>query len=254
MNRDLLFGIVSIIVLCSFNYNRFEHFLTTTFMDLPQTSQRYVQVPMCSNLGPHVHHLCSYSPLSKLALILIPKSGSSTGRHHFKHDLGGMDIPCSKVPKNTTIIATVRDPYRRFLSSYDEMFVRHLGRPQSIPVQFRRFAVRFRNITYPEYEALFNSPKLDQAFEDFVEDYDGVTPFDVHLSSQYDAVRMYQIQRYGPIAEMFPNVELIKGRAYSRRFTPRPHLNEKICTKFLKREYCCLGIDIPDPCKKYIQC
>ena len=219
--------------------------------------------PKC-NFKRSVSSLCSYSPKHKMALVLIPKSGSSTGRHLFKHELGGYDISCNKLPKGTKLIATIRDPYKRFLSSYDEVFVRRLGRPFSIPQRYRRFMMPFDGIKYTEYEKLFNSPTLDSAFVEFVEDYDGEKAFDVHLTKQKDVVLKYGIKTYGSLSDIKklvldsidPSMQYIHGRAYKRRFNVDKiplKTQAKIC-KLVKDDYCCLGMKIPPPCDMHINC
>lgn len=217
-----------------------------------------------SLLGTSSGLLCSYSNVHQIALVLIPKSGSSTGRHLFKHELGGIDIPCSSVPKNTTMIATLRDPYKRFMSSYDEAFVRHLGRPRDVPVRYRFPFLQFDGLTYPEYEKLFNTKVLDQAFEDFVMDYDGKQVFDTHLQLQHTGIEKYGVKLYGSLSWIMDNVlqslvpdkelEYIKGRAYPRRFNVNNLTDktiEKICW-LVREDYCKLNIELTKPCVDYI--
>jgi hypothetical protein len=126
------------------------------------------------------------------------------------------------------MIATVRDPFERFLSSYDEVFVRHLGRPWEIPVKYRFSSLQFYGISYPEYERLFNTKVLDKAFEDFVTDYDGQQVFDTHLQLQHVGIEKYNVKLFGSLPWIMDNVlqplipnktlTYIRGRAYPRRF------------------------------------
>lgn len=221
----------------------------------------------CSST-PHsnVDMYCSYAQKYNIALVLIPKSGSSTGRHLFKHDLGGYDVLCRKLPKDTLFIATVRDPYKRFLSSYDEMFVRRLGKLDNIPPQYRDFMRAFDGFEYKQYEQIFNTKPFDDAFETFVDSYDGMNPFDVHLMAQKDAIQKYNIEIFADLNTILKRVlqplvpdkklEYIKGRAYPRRFNVdkiKPKTKKKIC-QLVKDDYCCLNLPIPYACKNEIQC
>ena len=68
------------------------------------------------------------------------------------------------------------------------MFVRRLGSPSRIPLQYRRFMEEYNGWNYSQYSALFDETegvrRLTNSFETFVHDYDGVNPFDEHLTLQ----------------------------------------------------------------------
>lgn len=207
--------------------------------------------------------MCSYSKEYNVSLILIPKSGSSTGRHLMKHELSAKDIPCANVPKFTLMIAIIRDPFKRFLSSYDEMFVRRLGNPGLIPKEYRRFAYKFKGMAYNDYEKIFLSEKLDEAFRVFVDDYDNKNVFDVHLSNQYSIISKYDSVVFGDLNYIkdvilsplvkHKKLEYIRGRAYPRRFNV-DNIDQKTIQKICEltvNDYCCLNIKIPKKCNHF---
>lgn len=211
------------------------------------------------------NNLCSYSEKYNIALVLIPKSGSSTGRHSIREDLDGVDIShrdCERLPSNVLKVAIVRDPFDRFLSSYDEMFVRHVGRPITIPPMYRKFALEYEGYSYANYSALFDTdvPRLTRSFEQFVRDYDGVDVFDTHLQLQYKSIQHHGITVIKTIPDMElylakisgKKIKFIHGRSYKRRFDVSALSQDtidKICD-LVYDDYIELGLSVHSNCQR----
>ena len=160
-----------------------------------------------------------YSEKHKLAYILLPKSGSSTGRFMMQRDFHATEktITIEKSASLKNIIAFVREPLSRFYSQYDEAYVRtapwHPSQnryyidPDNIHDETLRakhpFPYLFEDMDkYHDYEDAFCPPSkrkrrgdcvsaesqengtLASRLERFVQDYDGRSPFDIHLALQ----------------------------------------------------------------------
>lgn len=160
--------------------------------------------------------MCTKSNKYSLVYFMLPKSGSSTGRHVMKHSFdskefstgqcrnpdtinygkfspvvseSGDSLNKSKGPRGEALKSvSMRNPLSRFYASYDEMFVRRLGHPSRIPSEYRAFMMPYEGWEYSQYSALFDQKpgvkRLTDTFETFVEAYDGVDPFDEHLTLQ----------------------------------------------------------------------
>lgn len=106
---------------------------------------------------------CTISEKYKIIFYMTPKAGSSTGRHVVKNDFEGVDhevrcrIPEGENESEWIQMAVLRNPTTRAFASYEEMFVRHLGRVQHIPERFRRFMIPFQDFIYLNYSALFDN-------------------------------------------------------------------------------------------------
>mmetsp|Transcript_10546 Transcript_10546/g.22056 ORF Transcript_10546/g.22056 Transcript_10546/m.22056 type:complete len:492 (-) Transcript_10546:177-1652(-) len=169
----------------------------------------------------------SYSDPHKLAYVMLPKSGSSTARFMLQHEFDAKEVNKPLVDaafapggpmEGVHVLTFVRDPLSRFLSQYDEAFVR-TAPWQSSQNPFRKdadgnypdrphpFPFLHEHLhSYRDYENVFCPPEtrvppqsdrkqclfaptrengtLAARFERFVREYDGLDPFDVHLTLQ----------------------------------------------------------------------
>lgn len=229
--------------------------------------------------------MCTYSEKYDLYYYLLPKSGSSTGRHVMKADFeakeystgtckeflrGSRNIFSTSSSKTITTVS-MRNPVSRFYASYDEMFVRKLRHQELIPKQYVRFMKPFWGWDYDKYAELFDTKegvrKLTEAFETFVEDYDGISPFDSHLTLQMPmisskkgfAIPFDYIMDTKNMQESLESIahtvgapvpEVIRGRSYPRRFNVsslRKETIKKIC-KLSLLDFCCLNYEMPKEC------
>lgn len=232
---------------------------------------------------------CSKSEKYRLIFHLTPKSGSSTGRHVVKHDFEGVDyhherdchIPQEGDSEEWLSMAVLRNPATRAFASYEEMFVRKLGNPDAIPSTTRRFMEPFRGWIYPNYSALFDTTdgvrKLNLAYEQFMEDWDGKA-FEMHLESQV----AYNVRRHavdGKISSNHLNLvfdthsmeqsfayvaarvglsktpKVIRGRAYPRRLNVSQVSDsamQAMCRHY-KEDFCCLNYVLPSACLRASQ-
>jgi len=237
----------------------------------------------------------SYSDKHKLVYVMLPKSGSSTARYHLKNDFDASETHKSlqhlSFEKNgdmygVEVMTFVRDPLTRFYSQYEEAFVRTApweGKKKH-PFPFIHAGMS----TYHEYEDVFCPPNtrhsrkdcifrpsqengtLVERFERFVREWDGLTPFDVHLTLQVplmstsDGMALHMTQIYNTtdaknawkrIAEKY-GVQLgakgvIEGRSYPRRFRSElvsKSIQRRICELTLL-DYCCLNLPLPETCQ-----
>ena len=220
--------------------------------------------------------MCSWSEDLKIAYLMIPKSGSSSGRHIMKHHFNAKDKtscrPYMGGDESILTITSVRNPLSRFFASYDEMFVRVLASQHRIPTKYRSFFKPFEGRNYSTVEPMFNTKGgvdiLTNAFETFVDGYDGETVFDQHLSPQMPFLWDNRNERPFPvqwafqtksIAPVFEEIALklgldppkrIDARSYPRRFNITALKDEtiqKIC-KLTSIDYCCLNIQAPPQC------
>lgn len=204
------------------------------------------------------------------------------------------------------VITFVREPLSRFMSQYDEAYVRtapwsksdnqyYIDPDTKTQKKQHPFPYLFENMhTYRDYEDVFCPPStrtnpnsrkecldkksaengtLTHRLERFVNDYDGRTPFDVHLKwqvpflSNNDGTPMYLTELYNTtnsnedwtvIAKrymgedhVFKNKDgVIEGRSYPRRFNSKlvsAETKKRICELALI-DYCCLNFPLPEDC------
>lgn len=250
-----------------------------------------------------------YSERYQLAYILLPKSGSSTGRFMMKTEFQAVEQTITLQPP-LNVIAFVREPLSRFYSQYDEAYVRtapwqktqneysidestgdYVGDPHPYPYLHEGLS------TYHDYEDVFCPPEtrknknsrreclfreshengtLASRLERFVQEYDGLSPFDVHLIFQVpmlsnrDGYAMYITELYNTtnskqdwndIAKKYlgesglSNAKkesggVIEGRSYPRRFDKSlvgKQTERRICELALI-DYCCLNFPLPASC------
>lgn len=206
------------------------------------------------------------------------------------------------------VITFVRDPLSRFYSQYDESYVRTAPwqkkqnpyyvdpdtKAQDAPHPFPYLYEGLNS--YDDYEDVYcpietrksrkeckqektrEDGTLASRFERFVGDYDGRTPFDVHMTlqatmlSSSDGLPLHVTQIYNTtdseggwkrIARQFlgenatlgggvdDGGEVIAGRSYPRRFDSdlvSVETRRRICELVLI-DYCCLNLPLPDVCK-----
>jgi len=244
----------------------------------------------------------SYADEHKLIYVMLPKSGSSTARYMLENHFNAKEVNKSLKPKDyrkgrsmegVEVISFVRDPLSRFFSQYDEAFVRTAPWVTQTP---HPFPYIFENLhSYHDYEDVFCPPStrnsrkdclyrkskengtLVERLERFVQDYDGRSPFDIHLKLQVpilsstDGEPLHITQLYnttdseggwkriakqflGEDAEHFGNQKqgegVIAGRSYPRRFNSSMvsvDTQRRICELTLL-DYCCLNLPLPEVC------
>jgi hypothetical protein len=228
--------------------------------------------------------VATYSKQYNILLYMIEKSGSSTGRHVMKHFFNGTEVfelPMLEMMFNAAKtgvyrLVAVREPLHRFFSQYDEVFVRHLGRPRSVPRAYRAFAQPYEGWPYKQYDAFFRTEEgrenLTRSFKQFLRDYDGRQEFDEHIrmqvhhmwdSSAKEAFHFDRVVDLKRLEQAFVDLaeavgvagerpKLIWGRKYPRRFDVTQVTDDeirKICT-LAKVDYCCLNYELPPQCKE----
>jgi hypothetical protein len=226
--------------------------------------------------------VATYSVKYNILLYMIEKSGSSTGRHAMKQYFNGSEVfelPMLELMHNaeragTYRLVAVREPLHRFYSQYDEIFVRHLGRPRTVPRAYRAFAQPYDGWSYKKYDAFFRTEEgrenLTRSFKQFLRDYDGRTEFDEHIRMQVHHMwdtnakeafhfdRVVHLQRLEQaLVDLAESVglagerpKLIWGRKYPRRFDVSQVTDDeirKICTLAMV-DYCCLNFKLPTQC------
>jgi len=262
----------------------------------------------------------SYSKKYNLAYILIPKSGSSTGRYMMKTEFDAVEPRGNKAVKEAmnadNIIAFVREPLSRFYSQYDEAYVRTApwhntqnpyyvdpNNPQQTSVH--PFPFLYENFhSYHDYEDVFCPPStrrnpnsrreclfrptkedgtLAKRLDRFVQEYDGRTPYDVHLilqvpkllskNSDGTSIKITELynttnaehdwqliaKKYIGQHAKFTKADdvkksggVIEGRSYPRRFDKSlvgKDTERRICLLALL-DYCCLNFPLPSSCEE----
>lgn len=263
----------------------------------------YVNHLKQGNRGDGTNVPVSYSDHYKLAYVMLPKSGSSTARYMLKEEFNAIETKKPLLHENfsqggpmegVTVISFVRDPLSRFFSQYDEAYVRTAPwQPnwKSHPFPYLHEGMH----SYQDYEDVFCPPDtrksrrecvsrqsqengtLASRLERFIFDYDGLDPFDVHLTLQVpllsavngSPLHITQIYNttdskggWNAIAKQFLGKTLekdkegnkggvIAGRSYPRRFKSKlvsVEAQRRICEISLL-DYCCLNLPLPDVCK-----
>lgn len=254
--------------------------------------------------------LVSLSKTHKLIYRNIPKSASSSSRHAMKNLFNGEDIRIkvehlkSRVENDEyQVISFIRDPLNRFFSSYDEAYFRKgpwfgegrlvKNRPGEVKGYLKTkhklepYPYLYEGMkTYNDYRDKFcdrgndkdcetaetiDDGDLTRRFEQFVNDYSGIDPFDVHLSLQVPFLVAAETGKPLPISMLYnaSNADtewlniaqdhdlevseeaLVHGRKTPRRINMSlvtDATKRKICKK-LMLDYCCLNIELPEVCK-----
>jgi len=173
--------------------------------------------------------------------MMVPKSGSSTGRWIMEHVLDGEDEPFTIHGRelmedgdygNYTVLTFIRDPLSRFFSSYDEAYLRHgpwfdHKKKEKVFLKYMTnkkhpYPYLYENMTtWDDYQDAFCPPQLGltrqecrmeetkengtlaERFERFVWDYDGLHPFDLHLRLQVLHISNPQTGRARRVDEIY---------------------------------------------------
>jgi hypothetical protein len=205
------------------------------------------------------------------------------------------------------VISFVRDPLERFYSSYDEAFFRKgpwfgegrlvINRPGEVKGYLKNkykldpYPYLYEGLkTYNDYRDKFcdlggdkkcklaetiDDGDLTRRFEQFVHDYNGTHPFDVHLSLQVPFLTNPKTGKALPISMLYnaseaeadwasiakhhgveiPEDGLIHGRKSPRRFNMdlvTEETKRKIC-RIVILDYCCLNMELPEVCKSDVE-
>ncbi|KAL7478663.1 hypothetical protein ACHAW6_004415 [Cyclotella cf. meneghiniana] len=250
----------------------------------------------------------SVSDAYSLIYIMLPKSASSTARWMMENVFNATDAPLSGAGyelqfggdyDNYTTLTFVRDPLSRFYSSYDEVFLRYgpwmkhrKGRA------FRKYAALdhpfpylYENMTeWQDYQEsfcpsalgmnrrectesdTFENGTLAKRFERFVWDYDGISPFDLHLHLQVPHLSNRHTGRPKRIDEIYhtssaitdweyiadfygesiPDEGEFQARSAPRRFNTSLvslETKQRIC-QLSAIDYCCLNLKLPEECDR----
>mmetsp|Transcript_12187 Transcript_12187/g.26666 ORF Transcript_12187/g.26666 Transcript_12187/m.26666 type:complete len:462 (-) Transcript_12187:766-2151(-) len=210
--------------------------------------------------------------------------------------------------KNYTLVSFIRDPLQRFYSSYDEAFFRmgpwmgngkivedkpkvkkwyydNKYRVEKYPYlyvgfdtieEFRTYYCPAEILNHGHFLQCNEVPSIDNGnlahrFEQFVRDYSGRDPFDVHLNLQTTSLVFGITGDPLPISVMYnateaergwqelasqrgveiPDGEMTHGRKITRRINidlVSDETKRKIC-RLLSLDYCCLNIELPEVCR-----
>lgn len=255
-----------------------------------------------------------YSERHQLAYVLLPKSGSSTGRFMMQHEFGGDERQVLLAPP-LNVVAFIREPLGRFYSQYDEAYARTApwstgqnvfqvypdggaARPHPFPFLFAGLR------SYADYQDVFCPPAtrrdprsarecvhaasrengtLAERLERFVREYDGRSPFDVHLALQVPLLSDVSTGRALPVTELYNTTDaerdwqaiakrylgeeavlenarkmklaqtgesggVIRGRSYPRRFDKGlvGRATERRICELALLDYCCLNFPLPE--------
>ena len=260
-----------------------------------------------------IRQVSTISDKYKLVYLHLPKSGSSTSRYLLEHSLDGHNAPLNPQGNdldtrylNYTVFTFVREPLQRFYSQYDEVFLRYapwmkrkryFKHPYPFIYTNITTLAEYRNIycplelipSYIREEKMNNTQAfilwrtkqqtkengtLALRFEQFVERYDGLNPYDIHLHLQVPHISNkytgrprrvdeiystdsnntisnweYIVKKHGRSLPEEEN-ESFNARSAPRRFKTSLVSNEtkqKIC-RISAIDYCCLNIALPTEC------
>lgn len=232
-----------------------------------------------------------------------------------QHEFDAVERNVKIQPSLKNVIAFVREPLSRFFSQYDETYVRtspwnkmqnsyYIDPETNKAKEPHPFPYLYENLhVYHDYEDVFCPPSarnsrrdciyrqsqengtLASRLERFVQDYDGRSPYDIHLALQVPMLSdgsngrpLYITELYnttnaegdwnaiakrylGEKAE-FQNAKnnklagtkesggVIQGRSYPRRFDQSlvgEEAQRRICVLALL-DYCCLNFPLPSVC------
>ena len=255
----------------------------------------------------------SVSDKYKLVYLLVPKSGSSTGRWIMDNVLDAHDAGIDPAGNelhttygNYTVLTFVRDPLSRFYSQYDEVYLRWgpwmKNREDRMWKGVKNFQhpypFIYENMTsWEDYQDVFCPPKtvpskfgkkyskhwcskqethengtLALRFEQFVQEYDGIQPWDMHLHLQVPHISNKYTGRPRRVDEVYTtntastieNWEYVvkwygqslpKDGEFNARSVPRRFntslvsiLTKQIICQQSAIDYCCLNMELPPEC------
>jgi len=252
----------------------------------------------------------SISDKYKIVYLLLPKGGSSTGRWIMEHALDGHNAPLHPAGNDLhkrygdyTVLTFVREPLQRFYSQYDEAFIRYAPWVKGREFFIHPYAFIYENMTSQiDYQNVFCPPDLlpshirertvrginhwctvkqqtkengtlAMRFEQFVERYNGLEPYDIHLHLQVPHISNKYTGRPRRVDEIYstdanntiknwesivtwygkslPEDGVYNARSKPRRFKTSlvsTRTKQKIC-RISAIDYCCLNIELPTECK-----
>ncbi|CAK9016516.1 Hypothetical protein SCF082_LOCUS13232, partial [Durusdinium trenchii] len=229
---------------------------------------------------------CTTAERYGLTFLMVPKSGSSSGRKMFDKFMGGKEKnmhACSldifHSPNNTIeTVTAVREPLSRWWSQYGEVILRTLGKVHKIPEQYLSpKRAMLGNISYSKYVRLFKTEQgrefVRDMFEDFMELYDGKHVFDIHLNLQtimlWDFTRrvpvpvkhmmhtenitkeIYELASragFGPLPKEALELHSYKGKRRFNTTLVKVPTVQKVC-RLMALDYCCLNYELPPECR-----
>lgn len=254
----------------------------------------WTQSPRKQDQRIRTKQFCLYSKDYNVLVNLSGKTGTSTQKRVLQHTMNAEEKLCSTIhdeggdplskSRSLTRVATVREPFDRFLSGYKETLYRldiYEDHPDydTIPAEYSRFLTLLRNKSAEEKQAIFKAETPErlqtktEMFKIFVQDFDGHNAFDRHLNSQsiklwdhggegmakYDFIMEAAnlTQDLVTLAEMvhaprYPDKEVRARSRSSDRIDVESLPDEtiqKICQIFAL-DYCCLNYPLPPACQR----
>jgi Sulfotransferase family len=215
----------------------------------------------------HKRRKCSVSKEYKLVYFMVAKAGSSTARTVMKQSFHATENWCTGNFTNDagwSRFTFVRNPFSRFISSYQEMVKRVWAQGQTIPEQYGSFMA-----PYPTKSSAKNMTEQERtrAFLQFVEDYDAAMPFDGHLRLQTPRLmrnggRAFELDTILDTHEMDEHWISIAKRVHApipkalHAYSRGTLLNVTMIVRTARRkmcqlsalDYCCLNYPLPPEC------
>jgi hypothetical protein len=221
----------------------------------------------------------------KLQYLHIPKSGSSSTRWIMETAFNGEGRKFVNIAQAYKRFSFVRDPLKRYISQYHEMFVRSMGNRGVIPSEFQTYWKDLAN--YTEYQNLFCPSGDNCAFGEAIDDrsawgvlerFEGFTKmwrphiiWDVHMVLQTPLLKnkesadvkvdeLYGLEDWNAsISEIMAQHNIATSRLFKEKRPAREYPSRfnasaisrrtilHIC-RLLAVDYCCLNYKLPDIC------
>lgn len=230
---------------------------------------------------------CSISRKFNLEYFMVGKAGSSTCRYVMKNSFDAKEKGCREqdllLPSSSNMIRFTffREPFSRFISSYQEALMRSLNDHKRVPRQYFESLIipPFQQMKKRKYKRLFHNETgrelLMNGLQTFVNAYDAERPFDGHLRLQIPRLTNQNTGRTFPLTAVFDthnmerdfeslgkmvnvtNVKVIHAYNRGDYRLNTTHLNEeakrKIC-QLSAIDYCCLNYKLPPECEGAVTC